>query len=197
MNSDHDLSPPVRLALAYAPLRVRASFAVLLRLDDRLANIVANVTEPLIGQMKLAWWRDAINAAAGERPKGEPLLSGLFALDDPMVNDAAVRLVDAWEILIVEHPWSALSISRFATERGQAVFDAYSSLTDKGGPSKLLAAQWARDDLRKRFGDRVPHVKGDPAILPKGRIFRPLTILAMSVRDVSGPRVIWHALTGR
>ncbi len=198
MNLEDDLTPPARLALAYAPQRVRVGFALLLQLDNRLANIVANVTEPLIGQMKLAWWRDAIGSDPAGRPKGEPLLSQLFALDVAVLNDAATRLVDAWEILIIEQDWSVSAISRFAAERGRALFGGYAMLLGTSDFPEQIAAEWAADDLRLRFGDKVAHTGGDPIHpMPKSMSLRPLTILAMSVRDISGPRLIWHVLTGR
>ena len=191
------LTPPVRLALAYTPKSVRASFAILLRLDARFAQIASNAKEPLIGQMKLAWWRDAIIGSSPARPKGEPLLNSLFEADNSILNDAGAALADAWEILITHDDWPAAIVGGFAKARGHAVFQGYADLSGLRDFPAELAGQWAADDLRLRFGE---HVSGTPRpafALPKERMFRPLTILAMSVRDDSGPRLIWHALTGR
>jgi 15-cis-phytoene synthase len=197
VETDDDLSPPVRLAIAYAPQRAKAAFALLLRFDARFAGIIANASEPLIAQMKIAWWRDAIMASVGARPKGEPLLSSLFELDDPAINQAIVRLADAWESLVGEDQWPAATVDSFAQMRGQAVFQAYATLSGQLELPAELAARWAADDLRQRFGDTVKEIARANVSLPKDRIFRPMTILAMSVRGVSGPRLIWHALTGR
>ena len=190
------LTPPARLALAYTPKSVRASFALLLRLDARFAQIASNTKEPLIGQMKLAWWRDAIIGASPARPKGEPLLSSLFEVDDSMLNKVGAALADAWEILVAQDDWSAAIIRDFGNARGQAVFQGYVSLCGLREFSTELAEQWAADDLRLRFGERVFGLPSSASALPKDRALRPLTILTMSVRDVSGPRLIWHALTG-
>jgi 15-cis-phytoene synthase len=192
-----DLPPPSRLALAYAPQHIRAAFALLLCFDARFTGVIGNASEPLIAQMKLAWWRDAIMASASVRPKGEPLLSSLFDLEDSALNQAVVQLVDAWELLVGEGQWAAATADNFAQMRGQAIFDAYAKLCGQTELSAGLAEQWAADDLRLRFGERVARMAYANTPLPKARIFRPLTILAMSVRGVSGPRLIWHALTGR
>jgi 15-cis-phytoene synthase len=169
----------------------------LLRFDVRLAGIIESAREPLIAQIKLAWWRDAIMASVPSRPKGEPLLSTLFALDDSALNQAAAQLVNAWELLIDEGQWSAETVQTFAQIRGQAIFRAYSGLCDQPELPAMLGEQWAVDDLRHRFGERVKAMPRANVALPRNRIFRTLTILALSVRGVSGPRLIWHALTGR
>ncbi len=192
-----DLAPPARLALAYAPKRVRAAWELVLRFDTRFARIVGASSEPLIGQMKLAWWRDAIGAAPPIRPKGEPLLSELSEVGDPELDRVVAALVDAWEGLVVAEEWTSPMVQRFSEDRGAAVFGAYSKLCAMHDFPERLAQQWAVGDLRLRFGNRVPEDASKNAVLSNLRTLRPLNILAMSVRDISGPRLIWHALTGR
>ncbi len=192
-----DLPPPARLAVTYAPKHIRSAFALLLRFDARLAGVVANASEPLIGQIKMAWWRDALSADMHDRPKGEPYLASLFAMNDPTLTAAAIDLVDAWECLVVEENWLKPTIDKFATTRGAAIFDTYSRMVALTEYPQSLARQWAIDDLRLRFGERTAVGQFSRPALPPKRQFRPLTILAMSVTGVSGPRLIWHALTGR
>ena len=67
---ESELLPPVRLAIAYAPLTVRSAFSLLLRFDARFASVVAKASEPMIAQMKLAWWRDSLLRGPETRPKG-------------------------------------------------------------------------------------------------------------------------------
>jgi 15-cis-phytoene synthase len=188
--------PPVRLAIRYAPAPLRPVFAVLLELDARFADVVGTAREPLIAQMKLAWWRDAVQAPPDQRPKGEPLLARLYALNNAALNNAVLTLANAWEQLIGEADWPAPLIHDFAQHRGQAVFATYAQLCGLPGDYTGIAAQWALDDLRMRFGNRVPDAATQNAPLPRSRVVRPLTILALSVRCVSGPRLIIHALTG-
>lgn len=195
--ANDDLKPPARLAIVYAPDRIRSAFSLLLRFDARFAAIVGNANEPLIGQMKLAWWRDALSADMRNRPKGEPYLSSLFALNDPILTSAAISLVDAWEYLVVEENWLEPTIDKFGSARGAAVFGSYTRMVALTEFPESLARQWAIDDLRFRFGERATVSQFIRPALPRKRVFRPLTILAMSVTGVSGPRLIWHALTGR
>jgi 15-cis-phytoene synthase len=196
--SFEQLSPPQRLAIVYAPAKVRDAFALLLQFDERLSDIVSRISEPMIGQLKLAWWRDALNAAPGQRPKGEPLLSALSELDKPGLTTAAHKLVDAWEMLLMEEQWSDALLDSFATARGEAVFEGFARLLENNRPVGAMAQEWAKRDLAARYPKAMPATLAlRTEALPSQRILRPLTLLVMLSRGVSGPRLIWHGLTGR
>ena len=64
------------------PQARRAAMAALWGLAARLTKLLLDAREPLIGQIKLAWWRDMATMIAsdpGALPKGEPLLAELQA----------------------------------------------------------------------------------------------------------------------
>ena len=92
------LEPAEKVALAYAPLKLRQSFAVLLQLDARLARIALATAEPMLAQVKLAWWRDALQDPADEAA-AHPLV-GAVARDDAIDPTHLTLLVDAWEAIV-------------------------------------------------------------------------------------------------
>jgi 15-cis-phytoene synthase len=197
LSNESGLLPPAKLAIAYCPAQYREEFELILQFDARLAGIVATASEPIIGQMKIAWWRDAITAGPESRPKGEPLLATLATMDTAHLVPALLMLLDAWEMLLVNEQWSGDVLSRFGQSRGMAIFETYQSRTNEAGDLTSIASDWALADLAQRSGNE--RVRLPDAIyqdLPKHRVLRPLTVLAMSVRDVSGVRMLWHALTG-
>lgn len=64
------------------PQSRRPAMAALWGLAARLTKLLVDAREPLIGQIKLAWWRDMTAMIASEPaalPKGEPLLAELQA----------------------------------------------------------------------------------------------------------------------
>lgn len=64
------------------PRERRAAIATLWAFAERLTKLLSDAREPLIGQIKLAWWRDMVEMLArdpGALPKGEPLLAELTA----------------------------------------------------------------------------------------------------------------------
>ena len=71
--------PRVMVAM---PQARRAAMAALWGLAARLTKLLLDAREPLIGQIKLAWWRDMAAMIANDPaalPKGEPLLAELQA----------------------------------------------------------------------------------------------------------------------
>ncbi len=191
------LPPPANLAVAYTPVAFRPAFTLLLQLDMRFADIVRKAREPMIAQIKLAWWRDAFAAEPALRPKGEPLLQSLGECGGVISSSALQDLVSGWELLLGEDEWTAQDVEQHAALRGGAIFGSYAAWTGEGCDVRSLSHQWARDALRLEFPSKLSAPNNQPLpALPKGRKLRPLSILAMSVRNVSGLRLIGHALTG-
>lgn len=68
--------------LVSVPHARRAAMSALWGLAARLTKLLLDAREPLIGQIKLAWWRDMAVLVASDPaalPKGEPLLAELQA----------------------------------------------------------------------------------------------------------------------
>ena len=93
------LSPPERLAIAYAPRAVRPAWTGLLALDRRLADAARPGRDVIMIQLRLAWWRDRLAEPAAHWPRGEPLLQVLTAWDSD--RGALGGLVDGWEAQVV------------------------------------------------------------------------------------------------
>ena len=195
------LVPPTQLAIAYADKRFRKNLGTLLAFDDRIAGVVGRGSEPIFAQMKIAWWQEALAKPAHLRPKGEPLFAELQQLENAALAEgmiAAMLLVlDAWGILAAHEEWSHDQVKAFAETRSNAVFETYAGWVATCSPNAEQGQRWAVDDLSARFGKQF----GDANSAPPHRMhrrLRPLSILAHSVRpDISGARLIWHALTGR
>lgn len=119
MTSD-PLPLPQRLALNYAPAAWREATGALFALDARLSELVAKANEPLLAQLRLAWWRDELGKPAGERAKGDPVLDTIgrwWEGEEP----ALAELVDGWEHLVGEPPLPGRSLEAFVEGRA-AVF---------------------------------------------------------------------------
>ena len=191
-----ELAPPARLAIAYAPSDVRSAFALLLHIDNRFAEILRTAREPMIAQIKMAWWREAFASAAEARPKGEPLLQALNEAGDRIPLSALEALASAWEALLGSERFSQEVIDTHAELRAEAIFMTYAGWMGTVQDMRPIGRSWALEALRIAFPERVADCYVPLAPLPKARALRPLSILTMSVRTVSGPRLILHALTG-
>jgi phytoene synthase len=189
MNQDETLVatlPAVaRLALVYAPVGARQQTLALLALDARLATLIRRSSEPMLAQLRLAWWREAIAGAPASWPAGEPILATLRSWEhDPA---AISGLVDAWEALTAPSPLSSEALRTFSHGRGAAtaaLADAVGRPQDREA-ARRLGVVWALEDLAMRLGrdDERALASALAAELPRslprvGRPLRPLRVLA-------------------
>jgi phytoene synthase len=155
MHSEEFPPPPEKdLALAYALPQDRALLASLFALDDALARAVAAASEPIVGQLRLAWWRDALRASPDKRPRGNPLLdelSGHFG----SVLGTLIPLVDGWEAFLLADPLDHTSIAAFTDGRA-AAWQAFAEVIGEGASAAAVGAAarvWAVADLAAGLGD--------------------------------------------
>jgi phytoene synthase len=170
-----ELPPPLRLAVAYAPRHARAAWTALLVLDQRLRRAALGASEPLLAQIRLAWWRDRFREPAAEWPSGEPLLAALRGFDDE--RGALEALVDGWEQILGEA--NQATAADLAEARGQAVAALARTLGchDELDEVTEAARAWSRHDLASIPLQAPPTVSRWRTIrLP--RPMRPLAILA-------------------
>ena len=175
MNEPADALPAeAGLALAWSPAKVRAPLSTFLQLDRRLARIVARTSEPMLGQMRLAWWRDALRQPSEARPLGDAVLDAV-GRDWRGGEPALIALVDGWEVLIgaerlgrVEAesfaagraaPFAAMLGERSAADRARtgqaarlwALADAVTGISDPDERRVFLDAARRSDRLRGRL----------------------------------------------
>lgn len=206
-----ELAPLSRLVLAYAPARSRADWLTLLALDARLAGVVRQAREPMLAQMRLAWWRDRFAADPAGWPKGEPLLRRLAEWGEPAA--ALEQLVDGWEALLGEGPLGEGALNTFAQGRVAALAALARRLDSSDAAVAVAVApvglRWALADLALHLGDASER---DCAVrilanAPTGgrvpKAMRPLAVLAgLSERAVKrgagdaldGPRSLLAAI---
>ena len=93
----------------------RATVVAVYALNDELARVAESVTNPLAGEIRLAWWRERIEAiAAGHPPPGQPVLQALA----PAIASGALppALLDA----LVEARHAELEPTPFADDAALA-----------------------------------------------------------------------------
>jgi hypothetical protein len=135
--------------------RVRAVFA----LDRKCARAALSSSEPILGQMRLAWWRDAL---LGRAPaKGEPLVEALLGdASGEALRACLVAIVDGWEEICTAPEGAGgefvAAVERYAQARGNGVFAALATIDDARAAenaSSAAAAAWALWDIAGHLQD--------------------------------------------
>ncbi|GAA0663754.1 phytoene synthase [Sphingomonas insulae] len=205
------------LVLAAAPIAVRAALSTLFALDDRLADIVRTTREPLVGQMRLTWWYEALVALDSTAAPAEPLLQDVQRTILPLGIPATslAGMVDGWEALIVVDPVDIAAIARHAQARGAGLFGIAARILGADSPLLVAAGEgWALADLAAHLSapalaDTATELAGDRISQAFSgnwpRRLRPIALLSLIAgldRTVGSPigkafRVAQFRLTGR
>lgn len=164
-----DLPPAQRLALSYSSAATRSAWFALLALDSRLAGLVGRAREPMIAQLKLAWWRDQLDRPDLAAGHPEPLLVAMrkAALETARL----VCLVDGWEAALCAPDNAAQAAHGLALARAEAVTGL---LGARGSQEAIWLAclNWTHAEIGPAADAAA---KTEPVSLP--RELRPLQIL--------------------
>ena len=192
--TDRDL---VRL---YWPAQLRSAFDALFAIDDALAEVVNSSTQPALGAIRLAWWREALERLDTSPPPPEPRLKAAAAELLPLgiTGKELAALEDGWAGLLDEEP----DLDR-VEERGARLFAIGAKLLAANDPFLELAGRiHASAQIRRMRGAAFAQASVDPSNM-KGHRFprrlRPLTALArLGARDFKhGMNIEREATPGR
>lgn len=101
-------SPDRYFSALYAPEPMRRDLLALYAFDIEIASIRQKVSEPMLGEIRLQWWRDALEARAGQgNPLAEAVLGVMARHDLPM--QALLDLVEARVFDLYDDPFPTLN----------------------------------------------------------------------------------------
>lgn len=206
------LAPEQELALVYGPKTLREPLRRLLELDRTLGKSLSLAHEPGLGAIRLAWWREQIEALPGNASVADSVLTGvgeILRLHD-VKSHGLVTLVNGWETLLEDWPPSDEQLLAYAGKRGEGLFRAAFDLARVpfSSDSERAATCWALVDFANNCSDMTVRARllelarpfsGHAATIP--RALRPLAILVrFAEHDLSkptnpgSPRRIWQIL---
>lgn len=140
-----------RLALAFAPRDARAPLAALFAFDELIERVVRTSREPMLGQLKLAWWREELGKRGRAALSEVPGLELLWTVSGD-AGTSLVAIIDGWEELLAPLPLTADALLHFSNERGQAVFALTAQILEAPVEARL-GTRWALGDLAQQSRD--------------------------------------------
>jgi len=180
-------------------VELRPAFDALFAIDDAMADVVARSTQPALGAIKLAWWRERL----------EELDQGIIPAE-PRLREAARELlprgITGADLGVLEDGWATLlgevPDSKRIAERGACLFKLAARLLKVEFSRDLEAAGrlYARVDAARRG---LSTIEAGAVVLSREispRAARPLTALAaLAARDLhrGGPPFEAQATPGR
>ncbi|HEX3422458.1 MAG TPA: squalene/phytoene synthase family protein [Sphingomicrobium sp.] len=190
------LGADLGLALTYVPLRNRGALAALFAIDRAMGDVVRTTKEPMLGPIRLAWWRERLEELDEEN--GAPAEPRLQAVERELLprgisgHDIAA-IEGGWLRLFDPFPWS-VETSEAIWLRGNLLFGLGARiLAAPGGQIQTAGGLWALVDVARHLSDR----ESREMLLNQARAFarelagisfasklRPLSMLtALAMRD--------------
>ncbi|WP_182912021.1 squalene/phytoene synthase family protein [Sphingomonas cavernae] len=153
------IDPEIALSIAYAPAGRRQALETIWVLDAQLGSVVRSTSEPMIGAMRLTWWRDAIEALGQGPAPAEPLLQQLDAVLVAR-GQGVGRLPDmaeGWIVLLDPFPLPCAALEDYARQRGGVLFEELGRFLGAANVPAIAAAGagWALVDFAFRCSDRA------------------------------------------
>ncbi len=152
-------NPESTLAIGYARAADRPALTALFDLDSALAAVLRTTREPLVGQMRLTWWHEALTRLDLAPPPAEPVLAALAAAVLPygVTGAALATMIDGWEELLDADLSDSAAMARFAERRGGGLFGMAGEVLGASATDPLAAAGtgWALVDLARHLRDRA------------------------------------------
>lgn len=165
------------LAALLAPAHAREDLVTLAAFAGEIARIPAAVSEPMMGKIRLQWWRDAFAAAYADAGhlSGHPVADALAALAHRRSLPRAVldAIVDAQMDRLDDRPFETLDELRahLAVVDGGHFALAWRTLGGAGAPPPLLGQAGEVYGLARCLIEV-------PAELAQGRVVLPRRLLA-------------------
>lgn len=202
-------APPSRSAIAepkdrdlvrlHWPAELRPAFDALFGIDDAMADVIARSTQPALAAIKLAWWRERLEALDVSPAPAEPRLR-------VAATELLPRGVSGVELSRLEDGYAALLEEVHDPERIEArggyLFGIGARLLDVTDPLLEIAGRLWATQQPKRSGHQTHFSAVELHQLARHRFpraLRPLTALAcLAARDArKGQRIEPEGTPGR
>lgn len=130
----------------FAPEPQRAALLALYAFDVELARIPQLISEAMVGQIRLQWWRDAVDLAAPGAKTGNPVADALTRaiLTYRLPKEQLIRMADArLTDIYAEPPAGIPEFKAYLVETAGAVFEMAAAILGAEGETASKAAEQA------------------------------------------------------
>ena len=175
-------NPTVRdrdLVRLHWPVELRPAFDALFAVDDAMASVVLGARDLNLSAIKLAWWREQLQALDVSPPPAEPRLQAA-------ATELLPRGIEGGELAELEEGWAQLLQAEpeqeAAAERGARLFGLAARLLGATHADvRPAGAAWALADLARRTGSAewLRPILSMPRLPRKLRPLGVMTALAM------------------
>ncbi len=136
----------------FAPVDKREALFALYAFNHELARVAETVSEPMLGEIRLQWWREALDGIAAGTPRRHDVVEGLFVCWEQGIARATLEaMIDAraadlqpeppadLDVLVDYGRKSAGNLMRLACDVVDDTHDAPETLFDDAGAAIAMS----------------------------------------------------------
>jgi 15-cis-phytoene synthase len=178
------------LSLQHSKPEHRPALEALWRVDAAMGDVVARATEPMLGRIKLAWWREELEKLDHHPPPPEPRLRAVAASLLPLG-------ISGRDLAAIEPGWATLldepADPQLIAERGRHLFGIAAKIIGQDDEKMSESgAFWALASTARRGLPELIGPAREALLIITGHRFdrgvRSITLLArLAARDLGGP----------
>ena len=150
------LGADLGLALTYVPLRNRGALAALFAIDRAMGDVVRTTKEPMLGPIRLAWWREQLEELDETRlAPAEPRLQAVERelLPRRIQGHDIASLEGGWLRLFDPFPWG-IETSEAIWLRGNVLFGLGARILGQASEQiQSAGGLWALVDVARHCSD--------------------------------------------
>ena len=182
------------LTALFAPERRRGDLLALFAFNTEVAKTAEMVSEPLLGQIRLQWWREAIDGIYGGTPRDHPVVRALFRAVErhQPPREPFDRLIDGRGFYLDDGPPETLDdLIAYATDTSAMLTALALHLLGVGQGD--AAAHQAGLDVGIAWG-LAGVLRAHPERVARCRVFLPNQFVTAVGEDGAARRVAGHAV---
>lgn len=117
----------------FAPSHIRQQLFALHAFDIEISRVRDLVSDPMLGEIRLQWWQDALDGSGGEHPVAIAIIAAITAAGLP--NEAFKRILTARLFDLYDDPMPDMAtLEGYAGDTSSAIFQFATLMLAEGRP---------------------------------------------------------------
>jgi phytoene synthase len=163
------------LATLFAPADKRPQLFALYAFDLEIAHVPDAVRDPMAGEIRFQWWREALAGDRAEEARANPVAAALLdtLTKNRLTPEGLIALIDAQQFDLLGQPMeSREKLNEYLDATAGRIIELAAEILDSSGKSKEAARNAGRAVGLTRL------LRSFAFDVSKGRLFVPLDVLA-------------------
>lgn len=125
----------------FMPANTRPGIWAVLAFNQEVAKTHSVVSEPMLGEIRLQWWREALDSIEAGAPREHPVVQALASIEQfGAIRPMLERVIDGWAKVLEADQTDLSDLVNHAEETGGVLVQALTLILDPAASKDTLEA---------------------------------------------------------